>query len=232
MRANDIDLVRQLPLFQSVSPERFALLTSAAFLQRFPPHMTLINEGEPPDFLHVVVEGWVELYSHHEGRRTTVSFVHPVSTFILAAVATDKPYLNSARTIAPSRILMIPLEAVHRALAEDASFARAVVTELAGRYRDVVKELKNQKLRTSVERLAAWILVNGTSENSRLDFTIPFEKGLLAAYLGVSRENLSRNFATLAAYGVVVDGRRVRCDDVRALEGLAKPSRLIDDRAS
>ena len=36
---------------------------SAAFLQRFPQGVSLIQEGELPDFLHIVVEGSVELFA-------------------------------------------------------------------------------------------------------------------------------------------------------------------------
>lgn len=37
-----------------------------------------------------------------------ISLVNPVSTFILAAIVSDQPYLNSARTLVESRVLLIP----------------------------------------------------------------------------------------------------------------------------
>src|SRR3989304_2814459 len=91
-----------------MSEANFDELVSAAFLQRFPQHVTLINEGGMPDFLHIVVEGSVELYGVHDHHETTLDIVRPVSTFILAAVIRDDVYLKSARTLTPAQILMIP----------------------------------------------------------------------------------------------------------------------------
>ena len=141
-----------------MSEANFDELVSAAFLQRFPQHVTLINEGGMPDFLHIVVEGSVELYGVHDHHETTLDIMRPVSTFILAAVIRDDVYLKSARTLTPSQILMIPAQTVRDVFDRDHAFARAIVNELAERYRSVVRSLKNEKLRTSAERLANWIL--------------------------------------------------------------------------
>ena len=42
-------------------------------------------------------------------------------------------------------------------MAADAAFARSIVNELASCYRDVVRNQKNLKLRTGVERLASYL---------------------------------------------------------------------------
>ncbi len=102
MRAADIEHVRTLPLFREMSPVHFERLTADALLQRFPAHVELIQEGDRPDFLHIIVEGMVELYSERDGDELGFSLLRPYSTFILAAVARDGVYLNSARTLAPS----------------------------------------------------------------------------------------------------------------------------------
>jgi CRP/FNR family transcriptional activator FtrB len=107
-------------------------LVRAAFLQRFPAHVVLITEGERADFLHVVVEGAVELFAAHGGRETTIDIIHPVTTFILAAVVQDGVYLKSARTLAPSRILMIPAETVRSVLLSGGVFSVATAKSLTG----------------------------------------------------------------------------------------------------
>ena len=152
-----------------MSDTHFAELIRAGFLQRFPEHVTLFREGEMPDFLHIVVEGNVELFSSHADHETTIDILRPVSTFILAAVVQDDVYLKSARTIGPCRVLMIPAEAVRAIFGRDAGFARAVVGELATRYRGIVRALKNQKLRTGTERLANWILQTRTAVTAVAD---------------------------------------------------------------
>lgn len=228
VRTTDIQTVRELPLFAGMSEEQFDALMNAAYLQRFPAQAQLIQEGETADFLHIVVEGLVEMFATHGDAETTIGFLAPVSTFILAAVLVDKVYLQSARTLVPSRILMIPAAAIRGVFARDASFAGAVVAELAERYRDMVREVKSQKMRSGLERLAAWILAHGEARGSTLVTAIPYEKARLASFLGMTRESLSRSFAALADHGVTVAGRTITSARPDALRALARPDRLMD----
>lgn len=228
MRQSDWETIRALPLFRDVSEENFQQLVSAAFLQRFPQHVTLINEGEQPDFLHIVVDGSVELFGVHNGHETTIDIIKPVTTFILAAVIRDQVYLKSARTLTPAQILMIPAQTARDVFDRDHAFARAIVNELAERYRSVVRSLKNEKLRTSAERLANWILQADHSQGDHHRVELTFDKRTLASRLGMTPENLSRNLAMLARYGVHSSGRDIKIDDTSALARFAKPNALID----
>jgi CRP/FNR family transcriptional activator FtrB len=225
-------LVRALDLFAEMAEANFDELMQAAFLQRFPPQVQLITEGDPADFLYVVVEGGVELFAANNGRETSIEIVRPVSTFILAAVLRDAAYLMSGRTVEGSQILMIPAETVREIFARDHVFARAVVRELSGRYRAVVKALKNHKLRNAVERLANCLLRLHQEQGSSGMLTLQVDKRTLAALLGMTPENLSRAFSTLRPYGVEVNGREIRLTQLADLRALAKPSPLIDDPAT
>jgi CRP/FNR family transcriptional activator FtrB len=228
MRRSDIDLVRELPLFRDTTEGHFNALMSAALLQKFPERTTLIREGELPDFLHIIVDGAVELFAEWDGRETTIDIMRPVMTFILAAVIRDEVYLKSARTLAPSRILMIPAEAVRDVFGRDAAFARAIVNELAVRYRGIVRVLKDQKLRTGIERLATWIIETDRQQGGNGRIVLTHDKRTLSSRLGMTPENLSRNLASLVAHGVSGSGREIVITDRAALQRCAKPDPLID----
>ena len=209
--------------------DSFEQLLPASFLQRFPKGVTLITEGDPADFLHVVVEGAVELFATQKRQESAILVARPVSTFILAAVLRDAVYLMSARTLESSRILMIPSESIRTVVLEDAAFAEAMIAELAQAFRFMVKTVKNLKLRTAVERLANYLLRLRVEEGGAASFALPYEKRMVASLLGMTPENLSRAFATLKPYGVIVDGPQVTLTKPDDLERLAKPSALIDD---
>lgn len=229
MRPSEYDLARSLPLFQAMGQQQFDALMSAAFLQRFPEGVTLIREGDLPDFLHIVVEGSVELFARHGRHETTLDIMQPVTTFILAAVIRDEVYLKSARTLTPAQVLMIPAKTVREVFDKDAGFARAIVNELAARYRSLVRSLKNEKLRTSAERLANWILAQEAKQGGRGRVELDIDKRTLASRLGMTPENLSRNLAQLAEHGVVNMGQSLTVEDKAALVRFARPNPLIDD---
>ena len=228
VRTSDSQLIRDLPLFRDMSDEHFEDLLSAAFLQRFPERVALIREGDLPDFLHVVVEGSVEMFASHGGHETTLDIMRPVTTFILAAVIRDEVYLKSARTLTPAQILMIPAQTMRDIFGRDAAFARAIVNELAERYRSVVRSLKSEKLRTSAERLANWILQADAQQGHQRNIALTFDKRTLASRLGMRPEILSRNLSMLSKYGVKTSGREIVIEDLPALQQFAKPNSLMD----
>lgn len=232
MRAEDFPEIRDLDLFREMSAEMFGALMRGAYLQTFPPRVQIVTEGDSADFLHVVVDGLIELFASWQENETTMAVVQPVSTFILAATIRDQPYLMSGRTIEKTRLIMIPSEDVRAIFEADAAFARAIVRELAARYRAMVKTAKDLKLRNSGERLANYLLARMDEQGGADEFSLRIEKRRLASLLGMTPENLSRAIRALADYGVHVRGPRVAVSDEPALRRLARPDPLIDDPAS
>lgn len=230
MRSVDLDVIRDLPLFAEMSPANLAELTQAAYLQRFPPHVQLISEGDPADFLYIVVEGCVEMFAETKGRRSTIELNRPVSAFIIAATLKDLPFLMSARTTEKSRLLLIPSEDVRSMFDQDPGFTRSIIQEQATAYRSLVRILKNQKLRSSVERLANYLLHEHSEQGANGTLTLAIDKRTLAGLLGMTPENLSRAFGTLKPYGVSVEGADIRLEKIPDLETLAKPTPLIDEQ--
>lgn len=232
VRPSDLRQVRALRLFESTSDSNFEALMQAAYLQSFPAQLDLFSEGDPADFLYVVIEGCVELYARSNGREATIAMVRPIETFILAAVLKDAMYLMSARTCQRAKVLLIPAEDIRGVLQKDEELARSIIAELASCYRGVVKEHKNLKLRTGVERLANRLLCYSLDQGGTRQIELPHDKRTLASLLAMTPENLSRAFNTLKSYGVEVNGGTVTLTDVKSLEILAKPNPLIDDRSA
>ena len=230
MRDSEKEIVRSLPLFSGMLEENLDAMLTGSFLQRFPATVILFSESDHTDFLHILVEGQVELFAQANNREGTMTLIKPVSTFVLASALSDGAYQLSARTLQSSQILMIPAENVRATMAKDSNFAEKAVVELASCYHGVVRAYKNIKLRTAVERLANYLLVQDRRQSADGSVTLPVEKRTLASMLGMSPENLSRAFNTLKPYGVAVDGAEIRLSNVADLETLAKPSEYIDEQ--
>lgn len=228
MRPSDHAGIRELDLFRSMTQDAFERLMRGVYVQQFPEGLTIIEQGQPADFMHILLEGQVELFSSWAGRETTMAVLTPISTFILAATIKDAPYLMSARTLMRSRIMLVPSAGLREIFREDAAFAEAIITELAGCYRSVVRQTKGMKLRNSRERIAAWVMHQSRDLGGVRSFSMPVEKRLLASYLGMTAENLSRGFKALEPDGLKVDGARVILTDPERLLQVARLDPLMD----
>lgn len=152
--------------------------------------------------------------------------VEPVTSFIQAAVITDMPYLMSARTLAPSRIMLVPAALMREVVKEDTALMQATMRELAVAYRDMVAALVDIKLRQSAERLGNLILRQDVRQGGTGKVRLKPEKRLLASLLGMTPENLSRAFAILGNHGVEVEGPDLTIVDRAALEAYSKPDQV------
>ena len=228
MREDEKAGLRRLPLFSEMMPQTFDALMRVAYSQEFPPRLELFRQGRMADFLHVVVEGLVELHAEWQGQHTIMGVVRPVSAFILAACVCDVPYLMSARTVMPSRIVLIPAGDLRMAMRRDPDLAMAAMTEMADSYRVMVRHAKTLKLRNARQRLAAWVLNQAAGGRG---FVMPVEKQHLASYLGITPESLSRTFRVLQDHGVMTDGAHVILTDPAALREVAHPDPQMDTPA-
>jgi CRP/FNR family transcriptional activator FtrB len=228
VRSGERPEIARLPLFSEMDEAERDRIFAGSFLQVFPPQLTLFELGQRADFLHVLVDGLAELYATSAGRDTTIRIVEPVSSFILAAVVTDMPYLMSARTLMASRILLVPAALIREVIKQDTALMQATMHELALGYRDLVRALTDMKLRQSAERLGNFILQQDRRQGSTGEVKLRAEKRLLASLLGMTPENLSRAFGVLSGHGVAVDGGAVKINDRTALENFSQPDPVPD----
>ena len=98
-------------------------IRASARIQNYPVHAEIVSEGEPADYLHVLLAGLVQVVAHDSGHETTISVLEPPNVFIMAAVYLDRPYLQSARTLEPATVMLLSAEPIRR-LAEAAERVR------------------------------------------------------------------------------------------------------------
>lgn len=223
MRSGEKPEIARLPLFRDMDDTLRERVFSGSFLQVFPPQLVLFELGQRADFLHVLVDGLVELSVNSGGRDTTMRIVEPVTSFILAAVVNDLPYLMTARTLEPSRVLLVPAALIREVIRQDAALMQATMHELALAYRDLVRALADMKMRQSAERLGNYLLQQESQQTAAGTIHLKGEKRLLASLLGMTPENLSRAFSTLASHGVRVNGGKITIIDRDALCEFSRP---------
>jgi CRP/FNR family transcriptional activator FtrB len=227
----DLLRVRKLPLLDAASADSFAQLMRDAVLRSVSRRTALTLEGEVSPWLPILMEGSVALESGRDGQGATLALLEPLSTVMLASVILDVPALVTAWAAPRSEVLLIPGAALRLAARTDPALAFAISEELSGCYSGVVRALKNQRLRGTQERLANYLLTQHRRQDGATRLTLPSRKRVLASLLGMTPENLSRGFASLAPLGVEVDGPIVTLRRPGDLALLAAADNSIDNHA-
>jgi len=216
-------MLRTVPGFAQLDGELLERVAADGDVAAIDQGEVLFREGNLPESLYVLLDGQVSLTGTAADASTTViDVLGPSSSFVLANVLADEPYLMGAETVSDSMLLRIPAAPMRSAIAEQPAAAiammRAMSTELAGMTRQVV----DLKARIAAERLGTYLLsLVKESTAKRADFRLPVSKGLLAPWLGCRAENLSRAFMALRAFGVETHGSRVVLHDIDRLRAYA-----------
>jgi CRP/FNR family transcriptional activator FtrB len=97
-----------------------------------------------------------------------------------------------------------------------------MVRELATESLQIIEDFKKHRLLNSTARIAHWMLQWDSQSGGNGQIVIPFDKRVLASYLGMTPEQLSRGFAGLVSAGVTVDGRTVTIGNRATLTRIAR----------
>jgi CRP-like cAMP-binding protein len=153
-----------------------------------------------------------------------VEIVGPGETFGEAVMFAERPYPVDAVSLAATTELFVPIDAVERLLETDQMFARALLVSMALRLHTMVTDIEIYTLRSATQRFVAFLMrelgsrIGAREAQSEM---LSSTKRVLASWLGVAPETLSRVMRDLADRGVIrVDGREIVVLDARLLATL------------
>jgi CRP/FNR family transcriptional regulator, transcriptional activator FtrB len=217
----DIALLRSLPLLGSASEEHTQKLAAVASLRTAPSRTILFAEGSRVEQLFVLTRGACELFSEQDERRFTVAVVRGAQALEVSSILAERHPL-SARVLEPSEFVSVPVKLIIELSGRDTGLADALVHELAKESLQIIDDFKKHRLLNTTARIAHWMLQSDRQSGGSGRIVIPFDKRVLASYLGMTPEQLSRGFATLVSAGVTVDGRMVSIADRGKLTRIAR----------
>ena len=220
-----------LPFFRTLTAAGRANLMQSAIRHKVAPGTVLFEQGELPNFQHIVVSGTVQLFGRsNEGREVLIETVEAPDLVIPAAVTTGLPYLMQARVPESSQLILLPAQAFRAAIATEPALAQEVIGSLAGQFRRMVRQIKNLKLRSSTQRVGCYFLSMSEKQGTPDRAILPYEKNLIASELGMTRESFSRALSSLQQKGIAVEGNTIIILDPDLLAETCMPDPLIDGR--
>jgi len=230
VKADEITvLLRRAPLFCDISAQTLEAISRKAQMVSYASGERLFSSGDSPDYLHVLIEGPVKLVvEQFDGRESIIELLQPVDSFLMAAVLTAKPYLMTAEAIGPVRVLLIPGELLRRLVGSDPHLALIMLASMGNQYRQLVRHIKDLRLRTAAQRLGVYLLQLAERERGGDRVRLPFVKKLIAARLNVTPESLSRAIGELRQAGVEIHDDEVHLRDIEQLRRFCHVDHILD----
>lgn len=224
------EVLEQLDVFRGVDRRTLHALATAAETRDVAQAALLFEEGGIPGHLFLVQSGLVELHAGARGRRATILLLWPGDLVMPAAALTGEPWLLSASTLGPARLLAMEAERARSLFRASLSLSNRVSEIIGGQFRALVRGMKDLRLRPAPCRVGAFLLrlLDEAAESGFAD--LPAKKSVIASRLGLTAESFSRALARLAAEGVVVRGSRVVLTDRERLARFCGADPLFDSR--
>lgn len=179
----------------------------------------LFREGEVAQAAFVVLDGMIKLStSTAEGNEAVIGLFEAGESLAEALALTGETFPVDAVALRPSRVLRIPHRAIREILLEDREAMIGVLASTFRHLHHLLGQIRALKTRQGTERLAVYIMDQAERSGDGV-FSLPCEKSVLAGYLGMTPESLSRSFRVLRDHGASVDGTIISVTDSAALRG-------------
>ena len=131
-------------------------------------------------------------------------------------------YSTGAEAVADAKLIQLDGASLWQAIENDPSLCRAILSASLSGNRKLVHQLEQLKSHTSAQRIADFLLGLCADETGNCTVVLPYDKVLIAAWLGMKPESLSRSFRRLEAYGVKIIKNRAIIDSIERLMEFAE----------
>ncbi len=216
-----VALLERLPIFSGLSEELLRFLLADATVHTFPRNRVVFLQGDPADNFFIVFEGWVKLFRESmEGQESVIAVFGRGESFAEAAMFESHVYPVSASMVEDGELLAIPASSFVRRIEENSALALNMMAAMSRHQRHLVSQIERLSTRSSVERLAEFLVRLSPPSDTAAKVRLPLDKTLIAARLGMKPETLSRGLAKLRELGVETSGNTVVIPDLAALRAL------------
>lgn len=204
----DPDFLALMPLFSPLSAPERGELAALMVERRYHKGTTLFTEGDPSERAIFVHSGRVKVYRLTSGGHEQILGIFgPRQPVGMVAVLSGFPYPASAEAAEDCTVYVIRRADLLRFIEAHPAVALQIMREMGARLRSAYSRVHAMAARSLVQRLGDYLLEQVQRHGPTFQLAMTHQE--LGAYLGASRETVTRALADLRREGVL----RVNPDD-------------------
>lgn len=202
------------------SPELWADVASTLRKKTYENDDRIVSHGDAAASLWLVLKGWVKLTRQTpDGKESIIGLCTEGDVFGEAALFPHANYPYTAEVVGSSaELVAIPAAAIRSLVAKAPSLSARVMALLNERTSQAQLKLEHMTTMSAAQRLGCFLLrLCHTQTGGAKTLQIPIEKHILAAYLGMKPETLSRSQQQLKPLGILVAGHDITISNIEKL---------------
>ena len=216
------DILRQIPLFASLSPPELETLADRTLERRFGPGEVLFHEGDPCHGFFLLGQGQVKIFkTSPSGREIMLAVESAPSSVAEVPLFDGGPYPATVTAIDEVVAYLVSKQDFRQICRQYPEVALKVLAVVGGRLRQLVGIVEAVSFGSVRQRLARTLL-DFARQAGRSSYLLPATHQELASRLGTVREVVSRNLSRFQSEGLIrVDKRNLQILNSPGLEAEA-----------
>ncbi len=211
----------RLPDFAGMDARLLRLVAGVSIQKTYQAGETVFLEGDPCLGLYITQQGWLRaVKTNPNGRELVIRYVGPGDLFNEVGALTAGVNWISVEALEPSRLIIIPRQALLEMIDRHPGLAKAIIQNLAGRVMHAMNMLVEVSLNSVENRLARYLLdsASGDEINRKKWAT----QAAIASYLGTVPVVINRAFRAFVDDGLIdLERERIHILDRQGLERIA-----------
>jgi CRP/FNR family transcriptional regulator len=221
--------LNKISMFNTLSDSDVKEVRKYLITENFRKKEFIFAEGDPPDWLYIVVQGKVKITRiSHEGKEIILEIIPPMDIFGAVAVIRGFPYPANAVAMEDTQVIKISKSHLMAILDRFPSAMYCMVQSLGDRIRGSHDTLKSIALEKVSSRIASLLLKlseqTGKDAAGGIAIDLRLTKQDIAEMVGTTVETAIRTMSRFKKQGVIAErAGRIIIKDPERLKSLTTP---------
>jgi CRP-like cAMP-binding protein len=214
-----MDTIKALPLFAGLDPASLNDILKYARITNHNKGALIFMQGEQASRFYIILEGWVKLFKGNvDGQESILQVLSTGDNLLETVIFNDTPLPVNAQAVDNVKLLSIPASMIREKLKNNHALAVNMLSTVSGRSQALISQFEQLTLKTVTQRVGWFLLKLFLESGDRTkNLKLPYDKSLIAGYLGMKPETFSRTLQTLKEQGIDVERSSISLPDVFAL---------------